>query len=98
MDRYGRKAMKTGRILITPWSLISLLLAGISSTALTSVARADMTLTFPPKSDCAFLGGDAQPRCEARRAGADSEVAKVKSGEIKTKPPLVPGSGGGFVP
>jgi hypothetical protein len=55
-------------------------------------------LTFPPANDCAFLGGDAGKRCEARRAGQESEYARVRSGEIKMSPGVPSSSGGTFAP
>jgi hypothetical protein len=61
-------------------------------------------LTFPPTDDCSFLDGPAQQRCVARRSAMAAELAKVRSGEIKTLPPMLlpddgtPSSGGGFKP
>lgn len=79
---------------------IQLAQAAPSATVPSKPAR----LIFPPKSDCSFLGGQAQQQCEARRGAASQELAKVKSGEIKTLPPMLlpdnglPSSGGGFTP
>ncbi|HVJ35500.1 MAG TPA: hypothetical protein VND94_20490 [Terriglobia bacterium] len=55
-------------------------------------------LTFPPTSDCTFLGGDAQKRCEDRRAGAENEYARVRSGKIKLSPGVPSSSGGELTP
>lgn len=61
-------------------------------------------LTFPPKDDCSFLDGPAQQRCIARRQAMAVELGKVRSGEIKTLPPMqlpddgTPSAGGGFTP
>jgi len=63
-----------------------------------SSGDAPARLTFPPASDCAFLGGDAGKRCEARRAGLTGELGKVKSGETKLAPAPLSSSGGTFQP
>lgn len=63
-----------------------------------AVAQSQPRLTFPPANDCAFLGGDAGKQCEARRAGAESEYARVRSGEIKMSPGVPSSSGGTFAP
>ncbi len=61
-------------------------------------------LTFPPASNCSFLEAPAQQACLARRGASAQELAKVRSGEIKTLPPMqlpdngLPSSGGGFTP
>jgi len=61
-------------------------------------AQSQPPLTFPPANDCVFLGGDAGKRCEARRAGQESEYARVRSGEIKMAPGVPSSSGGEFAP
>lgn len=61
-------------------------------------AQSQPRLTFPPASDCTFLGGDAAKRCEARRAGSENEYARVRSGEIKLAPGVPSSSGGTFTP
>ena len=63
-----------------------------------AASGAPAQLTFPPVSDCAFLGGEAGQRCEARRAGQASEVNKVRSGDLKLAPAPVASSGGTFQP
>lgn len=63
-----------------------------------AVAQSQPRLTFPPANDCAFLGGDAGKQCEARRAGAENEYARVRSGEIKMSPGVPSSSGGEFAP
>ena len=86
--------------------LASLATASITSADAASVqpvapaaSTSQSGLTFPPRSDCDFLAGDAQQACIARRAGQSSEIAKVRSGEIKMAPPSgVQSSGGVFTP
>ncbi|HWT98992.1 MAG TPA: hypothetical protein VN229_15300 [Terriglobales bacterium] len=63
-----------------------------------AAAHSQAPLTFPPSNDCSFLGGDAGKRCEARRAGHESEFARVRSGEIKMAPGVPSSSGGEFAP
>ena len=96
---------------LTPKSLIFKALAlGLSCGTLLAFglpAEAGSTtpvLTFPPKSDCSFLQEPAQQACFARRGAAAQELAKVRSGKIKTLPPMTlpdngtPSAGGGFAP
>lgn len=87
----------------TAWNAAADMQLAQTTPAVTGTA-AQPHLTFPPKSDCSFLGGPAQQQCEARRGAASQELAKVRSGEIKTLPPMqlpdngLPSSGGGFTP
>jgi len=64
----------------------------------TQAVQSRAQLTFPPTSDCAFLGGAAGQACEQRRAGHATELEKVRNGEIKTLPPAVTSSGGTYTP
>ncbi|HVJ44601.1 MAG TPA: hypothetical protein VM639_24100 [Dongiaceae bacterium] len=72
--------------------------AQTSQAGTSAQAQTQPPLTFPPASDCAFLGGDAGKRCEARRAGAEDEYARVRSGETKLAPGVPSSSGGEFTP
>ncbi|HVI90609.1 MAG TPA: hypothetical protein VM659_20080 [Dongiaceae bacterium] len=63
-----------------------------------ATAHSQPPLTFPPANDCAFLGGAAGKQCEARRAGAENEYARVRSGEVKLSPGVPSSSGGSFTP
>jgi len=72
--------------------------AGAGAETSGQAAQGQPRLTFPPTSDCAFLGGDAQKRCEDRRAGAEDEYARVRSGKVKLSPGVPSSSGGGFTP
>ena len=63
-----------------------------------ATAHSQPPLTFPPANDCAFLGGTAGKQCEARRAGAENEYARVRSGEVKLSPGVPSSSGGSFTP
>lgn len=91
---------------LTIAAVVALTMVGILA-----AARADMTspqpdtavgakpqLTFPPSSDCTFLGGSAGQACEKRRAGNAEEFQRVRNGEIKLTPPAVSSSGGPYPP
>jgi hypothetical protein len=72
--------------------------ADMASPQSAPAAQSKAQLTFPPSSDCAFLGGEAGQACEQRRAGHATELEKVRNGEIKTLPPAVTSSGGTYTP
>lgn len=104
---HGKNLMAAFRIgALAIGATVALTLVGIST-----AAQADMTspqpaatvgdkpqLTFPPSSDCSFLGGAAGQACEKRRAGNEEEFQRVRNGEIKLSPPEVSSSGGPYTP
>jgi hypothetical protein len=60
-------------------------------------STASPSITFPPKSDCDFLRGDAKTRCDDRRAG--KEVALTpQTGNETTPIATMPSSGGVYTP